>query len=951
MKLLLTLFFTCYLFAQQPSHLVIGEEELAGINIYSIIQDIDNTIWLSTNNGLFHYDGIKFTLIKSDVVNDQSLFGLDKDNNGRIYCYNLSGQILYIENKELKQYCQIPEKFISGVIYYAFDNKNNLIVSSKSLLKYSKSKDEFNVVFNFDSNNSEKLTKDKNDKIFFWTNNKKYIYFNESLNVSNKVINKINNTQNHTFVTSENQIIYFSNLYPKAILEENSGNLLDVIYKVEKDKTAAYRPLLSKNHDLFWLANSKNGAYCFSLKGKPFFNNKLLFKDYFISAYLEDNEGNYWLCTFGKGIVLIPNLNVIDYSNVDLIEKDDLNKITKKDSFLYFGGVKGKVYKLSNDIISVQIENLRKIESLKYLPKKDLFFINEKIFEGNLKKEKSINTFNKYDVFQNKKSDTTFYVTRSGLFFLDKNLKEEKLDYDTRTYCLFNDEKRNVLWLGSSTGLETKINNKYQKVLIDNLPVFATEIIEVRNQIWVATSVGVLIFENEKLVNTITTKNDLLSNVVLKIEKYKECVYISTNEGLQKYNLIDSKFKNFTMSEGLLSKAILDFEILENQIYLITSKGIQKFNFDDLKNTRKLPQIKIDNVVVNGFKKISDKQYLSSQENNIEFSFLSVTHKDKRNLKYVYQLEGYDDNWYTTDFYSNTVKYIKLPAGKYKFKVRLRDDIELSNQIKIFEFEVETVFWRKWQFIVGLVFLVLFAFVIYYRARIRYLIRKKNEEIRKEKYIQELNKSKLTALKSQMNPHFMFNALNSIQEFILQNKKELASNYLGDFADLMRSYLQYSQEDRISLREELDTLELYLKLEKVRFEGDFDYYVNYDKEIDIDKIEIPSFLIQPFVENAIKHGLLHKEGMKNITIQFKLKNQNELQCEIIDNGIGRKASQEINKIRKYKSFATEASQNRLQLLNQNIGNKIGLIIEDLFDENNASLGTKVVVSIPIQNKD
>ena len=200
-----------------------------------------------------------------------------------------------------------------------------------------------------------------------------------------------------------------------------------------------------------------------------------------------------------------------------------------------------------------------------------------------------------------------------------------------------------------------------------------------------------------------------------------------------------------------------------------------------------------------------------------------------------------------------------------------------------------------------------------------------------------------------MNPHFMFNALNSIQEFILQNKKELASNYLGDFADLMRSYLQYSQEDYITLRDEIDTLELYLKLEKVRFENEFDYQVTYKESLDIDSIQIPSFLIQPFVENAIKHGLLHKEGAKYIDIQFVLEKGTVLKCIITDNGIGRKASQEINKNRKHKSFATEASHNRLQLLNQNIGQKIGLEIEDLFDENSQSLGTRVVVTIPILN--
>jgi ligand-binding sensor domain-containing protein len=934
-------------FAQQPSHSIIGEEDLAGVNIYSIVQDNDNTIWLSTNNGLYHYDGITFTSIKSNIVNDQSLFGLDKDNNGRIYCYNLSGQILYIENKELKQYCQMPEKYISGVIYFTFDNKNNLIISSKSLLKYTKRKNEFKEIFHFESNNSEKLTKDKNNKIFFWSNDKKHTYFNDSLIVSSKIIDKINNTQNHAFVTSENQIIYFSNLYPKAILEEKSGNLLNVIYKVENDKTATYRPLLSKNHDLIWMANSKNGLYCFNLKGKPLFNNKLLFKDFFVSAYLEDGEGNFWLCTFGKGIVLIPNLNVIDYSNEDLIAKDDLNRITKKGKTLYFGGVKGNIYKLLEDKIDLKIEKSRKIESLKYLPKSDLFFVNERIFDGNLKDEKAINIFNKYDVFQNVNSDTIFYVTRSGLFCLDKNLSEKNLGYTTRTYSLFNDENNNVLWLASSTGLEIKRKGSFEKILVNEKPVFCSKIIKINNQIWTATTIGVLIFENEKLVRKIETNQGLLSNTVIKIIRDKEYVYISTNEGLQRYDLKTSTFRNFTKSDGLLSNAILDFEILDNQIYLITSKGIQRFSFNDLEENKKLPKIEIQKVLVNGFKQISNNYSLDSNENNVEFSFLYVTYKDKRNLKYEYQLEGFDEKWNTTNFINNSVKYTKLPAGKYVFKVRLRDSDTVSNEIRTFRFEVETVFWKKWQFIVAIVLASIVMFIIYYRNRINKLVQKKNEEIEKQKYIQELNQSKLKALKSQMNPHFMFNALNSIQEFILQNKKELASNYLGDFADLMRSYLQHSQEDTISLRDEIETLELYLKLEQIRFEEDFKFQIVYDRNLPIDAIEIPSFLLQPFVENAIKHGLLHRNGSKTVYVEFSKINEEVLECIIQDNGIGRKESERINKYRKHKSFATEASQNRLNLLNQNIASKIGLSIEDLYDDQNNPLGTKVIVTIPL----
>jgi LytS/YehU family sensor histidine kinase len=198
-----------------------------------------------------------------------------------------------------------------------------------------------------------------------------------------------------------------------------------------------------------------------------------------------------------------------------------------------------------------------------------------------------------------------------------------------------------------------------------------------------------------------------------------------------------------------------------------------------------------------------------------------------------------------------------------------------------------------------------------------------------------------------MNPHFIFNALNSIQEFILLNKKELASNYLADFADLMRSYLQHSQEDTVSVQDEIETLDLYLKLEKIRFDDDFEFYIQCDNQIDKEQTLIPSFLVQPFVENAIKHGLLHRTGLKKLSISFTKTNNQSLKCEIEDNGIGRAASAQINNKRKHQSFATKASQSRLDLLNQSTKEKIDLQIVDVFDAANNPSGTKIIIAIPI----
>ena len=187
--------------------------------------------------------------------------------------------------------------------------------------------------------------------------------------------------------------------------------------------------------------------------------------------------------------------------------------------------------------------------------------------------------------------------------------------------------------------------------------------------------------------------------------------------------------------------------------------------------------------------------------------------------------------------------------------------------------------------------------------------------------------------------------LNSIQEFIILNQKELASDYLGQFADLMRLYLDHSREKSITLEDEVKAAELYLTLEKVRFEDTLDYRIQVDANIDTSAVSLPPMLIQPYIENAIKHGLLHKKENRKLKLEFTLLDGNQLRCVVEDNGIGRKAAEEINKKRykKHRSFATSATQNRIDLMNQSREKPITVSLSDGED----GTGTAVELIIPL----
>ncbi len=216
---------------------------------------------------------------------------------------------------------------------------------------------------------------------------------------------------------------------------------------------------------------------------------------------------------------------------------------------------------------------------------------------------------------------------------------------------------------------------------------------------------------------------------------------------------------------------------------------------------------------------------------------------------------------------------------------------------------------------------------------------------------QKLAEERLTALRSQMNPHFIFNSLNSIQQFILRGDVESANKYLSQFSRLIRLVLQYSETNFITLDEEIDMLHLYLSLEKTRFGDSFEYNIYLEESIDVDEIKIPNLMVQPFVENAIWHGLMHKEGNRKIGIHFSLSDDRTLQCEIVDNGIGRHKSAEIKKLKsvdiKHQSKGMQLIKDKSEILKQQFNKEVLIEINDVLDDANEVHGTRVLIKLPL----
>jgi len=261
---------------------------------------------------------------------------------------------------------------------------------------------------------------------------------------------------------------------------------------------------------------------------------------------------------------------------------------------------------------------------------------------------------------------------------------------------------------------------------------------------------------------------------------------------------------------------------------------------------------------------------------------------------------------------------------------------------------IATPFWLRWWFITLVALVIAMAAYWLYRFRMEQV--KKKQRLKSE-YEKKLANVEMSALLAQMNPHFLFNSLNSIDSYIIRNESKKASEYLNNFARLMRLILQNSRSNYINLKDELEALELYMQMESLRFKNKFCYSIAVDENVETNSIVIPPMLIQPYVENAIWHGLMHKtngiEGLVKINIS---KNADDLLCVIEDNGIGRKKAAELKEQKQSnhkRSMGMQITKDRIEIINKLYNMNASINIYDMEDELGNAKGTKVELIIPV----
>lgn len=337
----------------------------------------------------------------------------------------------------------------------------------------------------------------------------------------------------------------------------------------------------------------------------------------------------------------------------------------------------------------------------------------------------------------------------------------------------------------------------------------------------------------------------------------------------------------------------------------------------------------------------TDRISLSHDQLVMTFEFAALNFIRPENNQYAYRLEGFESEWnYVGNQRSAT--YTNLEPGMYTFEVKASNNAGVWNEKGVSVIlEIRPPFWKTWWFrsIMGMAagLLALLAFNLV-RNRVR-------EKIRINRHIAELE---IKALITQMNPHFVFNCLTSIQELITMNKTDDAMHYLNQFARLLRTVLKSSEKNFVSLEQERIILESYLELEAMRFDRLFHYRIVIDESIDPEETLIPSFLIQPFVENALWHGLMGKKGDRDLTIMFSTEADDIIVCQISDNGVGREQAAEARKRKRHghASMGIRIIRERIKLMKAQ-NNAVNLQILDNVDIEGRAAGTTVIIRLPV----
>ena len=450
----------------------------------------------------------------------------------------------------------------------------------------------------------------------------------------------------------------------------------------------------------------------------------------------------------------------------------------------------------------------------------------------------------------------------------------------------------------------------------------------------------------------IDASNGLCSNIIHQLAVSEDAIWCASFNGISKVTLKDNDstvINNIGISEGLPNIEINDIAILNDTVWVASKNAISFFSTNTDFTNIVPPLLHFTSFTVNNIdRSISDHYQLPYQSNFINIGFEALSFKSKGKINYKYVLINETDSLVSTTT-NRRVEFLSLEPGNYTLQVNAMNNSGIwSVHPARLQFTILQPFWQRWWF---QLFIVLFTSALIYIIVKRRIAGVRKQEKIKTDFNKQIVLLEMKALRSQMNPHFVFNVMNSIQDYILKNDAKSAQKYLTKFARLVRLILDNSVEGEVVLQDELKAASLYVELEQQRFDYSFQFVMDVAELLEVDELLIPSMIIQPYLENSIKHGISHleKEGKIILTVSKK---EEVVLISITDNGVGRTAAAEWNKmnVREHISHGSTITANRIAAYNIAHNTHIQTTISDLMDSSGKIAGTRVEVSIPVKYK-
>lgn len=973
--------------AQTPQVVPFAQAERMSKTVYNLFEDSSGKIWIGTDEGLYCWTGTELKhFFNSEFSYEYS--EIKEDKQGRIWCLNFSAQLFYLENDSLKLFYSLKE-YVSSTFDYSIDKYPDIYIGTDvGLLKidfYSK-KLRYPLIKKEGFIQANPTPDSLNNR--FWINSlithDNSLYFIHHSNLfqlknNGELINvgQIQSEKVKRKNWEKDAFLCFSKKYIVSVLSflENDQAISELGFystqesgQVFSQKCRGFVQTAFFDETTYWFGTTE-GVQLFDNEQQRWSKYSILSNDA-ISSVIKDREGVMWISTTTNGVFRIPSLSILslDGLNTDL-EKDPIisMKSAGEHGLFMFSG-NGKVLSKEGQKLKQLAVSEFSTEGPYFNPcRKELGFSQTETSYSLQKKQFLLNPY-----FNNVKCISFIekgisLISTSGSARLTiinakdtVRLKQLKLPYRQiyypqpmnfytkelrrqRSQFNYYDHLDSSIYVSYSDGLFLYSDFQEKELLWNGKSILITNLVGRKEGGVICSTVNGDLLEIDYPNIKHLTKLDFRIKKLLYHNNY---LFLASRNAILKFNLKLKTKEWITVSDGLPSNRISDIELHNDSLYVASLNGVSVFSVDyTFKNLTK-PIALIKEVQIN-FKKVpvKKKYELSHKHNNIEFSFGGIANRSNGGFLFQYRLLGIDSNWVSNSSAKNSVLFNTLLAGNYQFQLKVLNEDKTESTVKSINFSIEEPYYTKWWFYAICVAFIVGLVSAFFMVRIRILSRQNALEIEKSKTEQQLARTQLMALRSQMNPHFIFNALNSIQDYIINNNKELASDYLGLFADLIRKYLHFSNQEHISIDDEVESLSMYLDLEKVRFEESFNCEVIVDPNVDMEA-RIPVMLVQPFVENAIKHGLLHKKKNRELKVTFK-QNLGEIEIEIYDNGIGRKAAAQINKMRNknHQSYATSAQQKRINLINKQNQYYIKVLYQDLIGELNKPLGTIVNIHI------